>query len=237
MPFERLDKVVSSVCEISRKDARSIIKRGEVAVDGAVVNDIAVRIDTDKVKITVGSEDKTYKQFVYIMLNKPKGILSASNDKSRKTVVDLVKADFDRPGLFPAGRLDKDTTGLLIITDDGDFGHKVISPKSFIEKEYIATVDKPITDEDIKTLGQGVTLADGTVCRPAKVQVVSNDRMTISIVITEGKYHEIKRMLGVVGAGVLELHRKRIGGLTLDLSLPSGSYKELLPSDLCNLWK
>lgn len=237
MPFERLDKVVSSVCEISRKDARNVIKQGDVQVDGVAVKDIALRIDTDKVKLTVGGEDKTYKQFVYIMLNKPKGILSASNDKSRETVVDLVKADFDRPGLFPVGRLDKDTTGLLIVTDDGDFGHKVISPKSFIEKEYLVLVDKPITSEDIEVLGKGVTLADGTHCRPAKVSVLSEDGLTISVVITEGKYHEIKRMLGVVGAGVCELHRKRIGGLTLDPSLPSGAYKELYASDLCNLWK
>lgn len=237
MPLERLDKVVSSVCEISRKDARSVIKCGEVVVDGVTVKDAAVRIDTETVKLTVSGEDKTYKQFVYIMLNKPQGILSASNDRSRKTVVDLVKADFDRPGLFPVGRLDKDTTGLLIVTDDGDFGHKVISPKSFIEKEYIVLCDKPITDRDVKVLEQGVTLADGTPCRPAKVLVLSEDRMTVSIVITEGKYHEIKRMLGVVGAGVCQLHRKRIGGLTLDPTLNLGCYRELSASDLCNLWK
>ena len=237
MPFERLDKVVSSVCEISRKDARNIIKRGEVQVEGAVAKDIAMRVNTDSVKLSVGDEDKMYKQFVYIMMNKPKGILSASNDKSRKTVVDLVKSDFNRPGLFPVGRLDKDTTGFLIITDDGDFGHRVISPKSFIEKEYVVTVDKPVTDDDIAVLGEGVTLADGTRCRPAKVSVLSNDRLTVSVVITEGKYHEIKRMLKVVGAGVCELHRKRIGGLTLDSSLLFGEYKELSAEDLCNLWK
>lgn len=237
MPVERLDKVVSSVCEISRKDARSVIKRGAVLVDGTVIRDMSLRVDTDSIKLTVDGQDKIYKQFVYIMLNKPKGILSASNDRSRETVVDLVKDKFDRPGLFPVGRLDKDTTGLLIITDDGDFGHRVISPKSFIEKEYVVKVDKPVTDEDIKILEQGVTLADGTHCRPAEVSVLSGDRRVISMVITEGKYHEIKRMLGVVGAGVNDLHRKRIGGLTLDQSLKPGAYKELLPLDLCNLWK
>ena len=237
MPDERLDKVISSVCEISRKDARSLIKRGAVTVDGVTERYIAVKINTETSEITVDGEEKTYKQFVYIMINKPKGILSASNDKTRETVVDLVKPAFNRKGLFPVGRLDKDTTGLLIITDDGDFGHKVISPKSFIEKEYLVCVDKPITNHDIAVLEKGVTLADGTVCRPAKVKLMSDDGMNISIVITEGKYHEIKRMLGVVGAGVNELHRCRIGGLTLDKSLSSGCYKEISPQDLCNIWK
>ena len=233
---ERLDKIVSIACGISRKDARAAIKNGAVSVDGAVVTDISKKVDTQS-QLTVFGQPKTYSQFIYIMLNKPSGILSASNDKTRETVVDLVKDVYKRNGLFPVGRLDKDTTGLIIITDDGDFGHKVISPKSYIEKEYIATVDKPISDEDIKVLGDGVTLADGTVCRPAKVKTVSDDRKTVSIVITEGKYHEIKRMLGVVGAGVVSLDRKRIGSLVMDSTLGRGEHRLLTQQEIEHIWK
>ena len=237
MPLERLDKIVSSVCEVSRKDARNFIKKGRASIDGSVIKDPAAHIDTDNCKISVDGEERIYKKYISVMLNKPEGILSASNDKTRETVVDLVKSRFDRDGLFPVGRLDKDTTGLLIVTDDGDYGHKVISPKSNIEKEYIAEVDKPITEEDIITLEQGITLTDGTVCRPAKVKIISDDRKQISIVITEGKYHEIKRMLGVVGAGVNKLHRKRIGGLKLDSSLLTGKFREMTLEEISSVWK
>lgn len=237
MPLERLDKIVSSVCEVSRKDARTFIKKGRVSIDGTVMKDPAAHIDTDNCKISFDGEEKIYKKYIYVMLNKPAGILSASNDKTRETVVDLVKSRFDRDGLFPVGRLDKDTTGLLIVTDDGDYGHKVISPKSNIEKEYIAEVDKPISEDDIAILEQGVTLIDGTVCRPAKVKIISGDRKMISIVITEGKYHEIKRMLGVVGAGVNKLHRERIGGLKLDSSLSTGDFREITPEEMSYVWK
>lgn len=237
MPLERLDKIVSSVCEASRKDARSFIKKGRVSINGEVIKDPAAHTDTETCKISVDGEDRVYKKYIYVMLNKPAGILSASNDKTRDTVVDLVKSRFDRDGLFPVGRLDKDTTGLLIVTDDGDYGHKVISPKSNIEKEYIAEVDKPISDDDINILEQGVTLADGTVCRPAKVKMISDDRKRISIVITEGKYHEIKRMLGVVGAGVNKLHRNRIGGLKLDSSLLTGYFREMTFEEISSVWK
>ena len=220
----------------SRKDARGMVLRGRVSVNGKVSGNIAQKVDPKTDDISVDGQSLTYKKYVYIMINKPKGILSASNDKSRETVVDLVKPDFPRDGLFPVGRLDKDTTGLLIITDDGDFGHKVISPKSLIEKEYLVTLDKPITAEDIKVLEAGVTLADGTVCRPAKVRQTERENV-VSMTITEGKYHEIKRMLGVVGIGVNELERIRIGSLCKDDKLDVGQYRELTEEDLSLVWK
>lgn len=171
------------------------------------------------------------------MLNKPQGVISASDGKDRYTVVDIVRKSFDRKGLFPVGRLDKDTTGLIIITDDGDFGHRVISPVSNIEKEYIAAVDKSLTADDVKKLESGVTLADGTKLRPAKVKVISEDGRMVSVAVTEGKYHEIKRMLGTVGAGVDSLERERIGGLLLDKSLGKGEYRELTENELADIWK
>lgn len=234
--MERLDKIVASMTGGSRKDARGMVLRGRVSVNGKVSGNIAQKVDPKTDDISVDGQSLTYKKYVYIMINKPKGILSASNDKSRETVVDLVKPDFPRDGLFPVGRLDKDTTGLLIITDDGDFGHKVISPKSLIEKEYLVTLDKPITAEDIKVLEAGVTLADGTVCRPAKVRQTEREKV-VSMTITEGKYHEIKRMLGVVGIGVNELERIRIGSLCKDDKLDVGQYRELTEEELSLVWK
>ena len=236
MPEERLDKVVASICRVSRSDARKIIRSGRVRVLGSIVTDIGFKTDTANT-VAVDGTEQGYSKFVYIMLNKPAGIISASNDKSRKTVVDIVSGSYRRNALFPVGRLDKDTTGLLIITDDGDFGHRVISPKSMIEKEYTAVVDKPLTDGDIEKLRCGVTLADGTKCRPAKVYTVSDDRRTVGIVLTEGKYHEIKRMLGTVGAGVNELKRIRIGNILLDDSLDIGMYRELTTNELSDMWK
>lgn len=234
--MERIDKVVAIGCGCSRKDSRGMILRGRVSVDGVVCRDISMKVDPAHNSITVDGNDISFKKNVYIMINKPKGVLSASNDKSRETVVDLVKKDFPRDGLFPVGRLDKDTTGLLIITDDGDFGHKVISPKSGIEKEYLVTLDKPITDEDIAVLENGVTLTDGTVCRPAVVKPC-NDRTVVSITITEGKYHEIKRMFGVVGIGVNELSRIRIGKLELDVQLDQGQFREITDEELALVCK
>lgn len=235
--MERLDKIVASLTGGSRKDARGMVLRGRVTVNGAVSGNIAQKVDPEKDEIKIDGQRLTYKRFVYIMINKPKGILSASNDKSRETVVDLVKPEFNREGLFPVGRLDKDTTGLLIITDDGDFGHRIISPKSGIEKEYLVTLDKPITDSDIEVLERGVTLADGAVCRPAKVKVADGNRTMIYMTITEGKYHEIKRMLGVVNIGVNELERVRIGGLHKDSGLGFGEYRELTAEELDIMWK
>ncbi|MBO5745624.1 MAG: rRNA pseudouridine synthase [Clostridia bacterium] len=234
--MERIDKVVATGFGCSRKDSRGVILRGRVLVDGIICRDISMKVDPDTNLITVDGNDISFKKNVYIMINKPKGILSASNDKSRETVVDLVKNDFPRDGLFPVGRLDKDTTGLLIITDDGDFGHKVISPKSGIEKEYIVTLDKPVTDADIAVLEKGVTLADGTVCRPAVVKPYKG-RTVVSTTITEGKYHEIKRMFGVVGIGVNELSRIRIGKLVLDVQLDQGQYREISDEELALVWK
>lgn len=234
--MERLDKIIAGATGESRKTARGMILRGRVSVNGKVSGDIGLKVDVNKDCILLDGQPINYKKFVYIMINKPEGVLSASDDKSRTTVVDLVRERYPREGLFPVGRLDKNTTGLLIVTDDGDFGHKVISPKSNIEKEYIVGLDKPISDIDIEMLEKGVTLVDGTVCRPAKVTLLDS-RETVSMVITEGKYHEIKRMLGTVDIGVNTLKRVRIGQLRLDDNLHKGEYRELTPNELALVCK
>ena len=163
-------------------------------------------------------------------MNKPAGILSASNDKRAKTVVDIVPEHLKREGLFPVGRLDKDTTGFLIVTNDGDFGHKIISPKSNIEKVYLAELDGDVTDEMIAAFEKGVVLADGTQCMSAKLEKAGD--CTALITIREGKYHQVKRMFGTVGLGVNKLHRKSIGGLSLPEGLEPGCCMELSFDDL-----
>lgn len=212
---ERLDKIISTQFNVSRKDARDGIRKGKAFVDGQVVKDPSLNFNVES-QIVFEGRKLEYKKYVYILMNKPKGVISASNDKSKKTVVDLVPQELKRNGLFPVGRLDKDTTGLLLITDDGDFAHKAISPKNNVYKTYIATLDGAVTQEMVKIFGQGVVLADGTVCRKAELKPLENNRAQIKI--CEGKYHQIKRMFGTVGLGVNELERTAFG----DLKLPDG---------------
>ncbi|MEG1887848.1 MAG: pseudouridine synthase [Oscillospiraceae bacterium] len=231
---ERLDKIISSQSNCSRKDARIIIKRGRVRVNKKVVLSPETKLDARFCEIVLDNDEVVYKKHVYIMLNKPKGILSAASDKTRKTVIDLLSDELKGRALFPVGRLDKDTTGLLLITDDGDFAHKVISPKSGIEKRYIATVEGKITVSDMRRFVTGITLADGTACLPARLSVLESSEVksVAEVAIMEGKYHQIKRMFGVLEHPVLELHRISIGSLRLDKTLDFGDYRELAGNEI-----
>lgn len=222
---ERLDKIISSQFNISRSEAKTCIRRGQVLVGGTVAKDSGMLVTPETEQIIFNGERLNYKKNIYIIMNKPRGVLSASTDKSRKTVVDILPEELKRSGLFPAGRLDRDTTGLLIITDDGDFAHRIISPKKKIKKTYIVWLDADITPDICRKFSEGVTLSDGTLCAPAKLTRI--DKNVAEITITEGKYHQIKRMFGTVGIGVNELHRKSIGGLTLPENITEGLSKEL----------
>ena len=230
MKKQRLDKFISNQLIIPRSVVRKGIFRGLAAVNDVVVRDIAYQIDSENDKITYDGATIGYKEYVYILMNKPKGALSAATDKSRETVVDLVPVHLRRADIAPVGRLDKDTTGLLLITDDGVFAHNVISPKKEISKSYIATLDGDVTDDMIKIFKEGITLVDGTVCKSAALERIAENvaRLTIS----EGKYHQIKRMFGVVGLGVNELHRESIGGLVLPSDLKSGECIEMTKQEL-----
>lgn len=230
MKTVRLDKFLSDNSRYSRSEIKKLVKQGKVTVDGVVVKSYDTHISAENSEITVNCEKIAYKKFVYLVMNKPSGVLSASNDKSRKTVVDLVGEEYGHFALFPVGRLDKDTTGILLLTNDGDFAHRVISPKSDIEKSYIATVDAVPPRDLPRRFSEGVVLADGTVCKSAKAEVLDNNR--VRIILTEGKYHQIKRMLGTMGLGVNALHRERIGGLTLPNGLNYGEFYELNINDL-----
>lgn len=229
MKQERFDKIIATQFNISRKDARIAIRRGKATLDGKVLRDFGALVNVDS-DITFNGQALNYKKFVYILMNKPKGVLSASSDKNKQTVVDLVPEHLRRQGLFPVGRLDKDTTGFLIITDDGEFAHKAISPKYEVYKTYTVTLDGKLTDEMVKAFAEGIVLADGTLCRKAELEIISN--CVARVKICEGKYHQIKRMFGVVGLGVNELRRESVGGLALPENLQEGDCIELSEQDL-----
>ncbi len=229
MALARLDKIIANQFNVSRKDARIGIKQGKATVNGKTIKSFSEIVDTQS-EITFGGQAMDYKEYIYILMNKPKGVLSASNDKNRKTVVDLVPEMWHRSGLFPVGRLDKDTTGLLIITDDGDFAHKAIAPNKNIYKTYEVTLDGAVTEEMVEAFKNGVTLADGTLCKKAILTPVSESKAEIKI--SEGKYHQIKRMFGTVGLGVNELKRTALGGLKLPRELKEGECRLLSDNEI-----
>ena len=235
MNRQRLDKIISSQFPVSRKEARRDIKIGKVTVDGRVIKDFGYLADIDSEKIEYSGQAFEYKKYIYIVMNKPKGIISASSDKSRETVVDIVPENLKRAGLFPVGRLDRDTTGILILTDDGEFGHTVMSPKKHIPKVYEVLLDEVVTEEMCRRFEKGITLADNTVCAPAVLKPLGENKALVKI--TEGKYHQIKRMFGVVGLGVDGLKRISIGGLRLPDDLSEGESRELKKEEFNGIFK
>lgn len=221
----RLDRFISNQTQASRSKAAALIKSGKVSIDGVIVKQPSFSFSPENSKVMSDGIEIEYKKYVYLMLYKPKGVLSASNDKQRRTVMDLIPEDLRRPGMAPVGRLDKDTTGLLLITDDGDFAHNCISPKKMIPKKYKVTLDGEVTPDGEELLRFGVTLADGTKCLPAEIEKLTEN--TVYITIYEGKYHQIKRMFGVLGLGVNELHRESVGLLKLPKNMSAGEVIEL----------
>ena len=232
----RLDKLISESMAVSRRDAKKFLSKGAVTVNGVSVRKGDTKVDTDNDDIKVNGKNVVSEKFVYIMLNKPMGVVSASTDKNDVTVVDMVKDDFPRRNLFPAGRLDKTSTGFVLITDDGQFAHDILSPKHHVPKTYIVTVDKPITAEVVKGFEEGVTLADGQVLKSATI-IPHGDRYTATIILHQGVYHQIKRMLGVFSIGVNTLHRTAIGSLSLPCDLQPGEYVKLDDSQLAQITK
>lgn len=231
--LQRLDKLISSQGTMTRSEAQKLIKNGCVKVDSITVKDRGYHIDADKSEVRVNGELFTVNKFVYIMLNKPKGVVSATSDGKEKTVIDLVPNEYKRRNLFPAGRLDITTTGFVLITDDGDFAHKILSPKNHIEKTYEARLAQAVNDEMLRCVADGITLRDGTDCLPAKLTVLENtDTPLVEIKICEGKYHQIKRMFAAAGNGVTELKRTAMGRLPLDENLKQGECRLLTEQEV-----
>ncbi len=227
--FERLDKIISTQTSYSRKDIKKLCRSGDIYVNGEVCKNSDIKVDPVNDEIVVCGEKIEFKRYVYYMMNKPKGVLSASNDKNAPTVIDLLPAELFRKNLFPAGRLDKDTTGLLIITDDGDFAHRMLSPNKKVYKHYIATLDKEL-DESVKSeFENGIVLADGTVCQKAFFEKI--DKNIARVEICEGKFHQVKKMFSACSYVVEELRRVQIGSLKLDENLSQGDTRELTENE------
>ena len=230
--MERLDKILAMQGSASRKDVKEMIKKGRVAVNGKVVKDSSVKISETDI-VTLDGIQLSLKKQIYLMLNKPEGVVSASDSDSDTTVVDLVPDEFYRQGLFPAGRLDKDTLGFVLITDDGDFAHRILSPKNHIVKTYEARLAQALSQEDKDRLQNGITLADGTTLKESRVKILEDgDSPLVQIQICEGKYHQIKRMFAATGNKVVYLKRTKMGDLPLDSSLLEGKCREITAEEL-----
>jgi 16S rRNA pseudouridine516 synthase len=234
----RLDKLLSTVGYGSRKEVKGLLKTGAVKVDGTAVKDAKVHVNPDEQEITVHGEAVSYREFVYFMLHKPQGVISATEDSLHETVLDLLELDDAVYDPFPVGRLDKDTEGLLLLTNDGQLAHQLLSPKKHVPKTYFAKINAPVTEEDAEAFRQGVTLDDGYVTKSAELKILTSGvESEIELTIVEGKFHQVKRMFEARGKKVTYLKRLSMGALLLDESLDLGEYRELPEEELALLQK
>jgi len=229
----RLDRLLSELGVASRSELRNIIRSGRVSVDGQTVTAPEKRVDPETESVRLDGQELRLQRCRYFMMDKPAGVLSVTEDRRQDTVLDLLPPELRRLGLFPVGRLDKDTSGLLLLTNDGEFAHRVISPKSGVEKRYRAEVEGIPDEEDVRAFAEGIVLADGTRCLPAKLEITGESLCFVTVM--EGKYHQVKRMLAARGKPVTALRRLSVGELTMPESLAAGAVRELDASDLCKV--
>lgn len=229
----RLDKILAHMGKASRREIKHIIKANRVTVNGIIVRspDMHIRLDHDRIELD--GEPVVYREFIYLMLHKPSGVLSATEDKFEKVVTELLEKEHQVFAPFPVGRLDKDTEGLLLLTNDGVLAHNLLSPKKHVDKTYFAKVDGLVTERDINSFAQGVTLDDGYRTMPATLVVLKSAiQSEVEVTIQEGKFHQVKRMFAAVGKNVLYLKRLSMGPLLLDPLLAPGNYRELWPEEI-----
>ena len=227
----RADKLIASNTALSRKDAAKLIRSGQVLSDGIPVTSPDQKL-SETALLCINGRTVAAKKFVYLMMNKPSGLLSVSRAPTDRTVTDLLTPELKKRELFPAGRLDRDTTGFVLLTDDGVFAHNILAPKKHIPKTYEVRLDTPVTDEMARGFADGTVLADGSPCAPSVLIPDETDPFSCEMVLTQGMYHQIKRMFGVYGAGVVTLHRSVMGNLRLDPALAPGEYRELTEEEL-----
>lgn len=236
MEKQRLDKIIASTGRWSRREARDLIRQGRVLVDGAAARSAEEKADPEASEITVNGEALCYRRYTWLMLNKPAGYLSATEDGRGQTVLDLLPQDLRRQGLFPVGRLDKDTEGLLLLTNEGGLAHDLLSPRRHVDKVYYARVAGRLTEADRSAFAAGLTLPDGLVCLPAGLEILSaGEESEARITLREGKFHQVKRMLAYLGKPVEYLERVRMGPLALDRALPRGAFRFLTENELAEL--
>ncbi len=230
---QRIDKVLSNLGYGSRSELKKICKNGLVKVNGKVINNPGVQVDVENDEIIFNGEKVTYKEFIYLMLNKPDGYISATFDKRDPIVLDLIDKEDLVFEPFPVGRLDKDTEGLLVLTNDGQLAHRVLSPKKHVPKTYYAKIEGVVTEDDIKAFAKGVTLDDGYETMPAELVILKSDEISeIELTIHEGKFHQVKRMFESVDKKVIYLKRLSMGKLQLDKNLALGEYRELTDEEI-----
>ncbi len=230
----RLDKLLATLGAGTRSELRSVIRKGLVQVNGETVKDPGAKLSGDE-RVTVDGRDYHFTEFVYYMLNKPAGVITASRDPKQRTVLGLFGED-RRRDLFAVGRLDKDTTGLLIITNDGELDHRLMSPKRHVAKRYAVRVKGELTEDDVRAFAEGLYVDEELTAAPAELTILSRGSISeAEVVIREGKYHQIKRMFAAVGKEVTALRRISVGGLLLDPDLPEGSYRELTEEERLRL--
>ena len=227
--MKRIDKIISEHTYYTRTEIKKLISQGAVYVNSEEVKRPECKYDETDISLTINGNAIEIKKHLYLLLNKPKGYVSATEDKSQKTILDLIPIEYKYRDLFPAGRLDKDTTGLMLITDDGEFAHNILSPRKHVAKEYEVTLDIPVTLTMAEEFKKGVNLNDGE-CKTADLFITGE--YTANVTIIEGRYHQIKRMFGCFGAKVLELNRIRIGNLYLPEELELGEVKEATQTEL-----
>ena len=236
MALQRLDKIIASTGRWSRREVKNLVRQGRVLVDGVPARSAEDKADPETAEIVVNGERLTYQRYTWIMLNKPAGYLSATEDGRGKTVLDLLAQELRRQGLFPVGRLDKDTEGLLLLTNEGGLAHDLLSPRHHVDKVYYARVAGHLTEEDCQAFAAGMTLDDGLVCQSAVLEILSaGEESEAHVTLREGKFHQVKRMLAYRGKPVLYLERVKMGNLTLDPDLPRGEYRFLTAEEVENL--
>lgn len=217
----------------SRKEVKKLLKSGAVKVDGMTIKDAKQHVDPEQQTVTVYGEEVEYREFIYLMMNKPPGILSATEDDRQETVVDILQEEDQVFAPFPVGRLDKDTEGLLLLTNDGQLAHRLLSPKKHVPKTYFAIIEGEVTEDDIVAFKQGVTLEDGYHTKPGDLEIVKSGPISeIKLTITEGKFHQVKRMFEAVDKRVTYLKRLTMADLVLDETLELGEYRELTEEEL-----
>lgn len=223
--MERLDKIISATGKKSRREVREMVRQGRVLVDGKPAPAADMKVDPQTAVILLDGEPLGYEKFTYVMLHKPAGVLTATEDRHQETVLDLLPPELRRRALSPVGRLDKDTEGLLLLTNDGQLAHRLLSPKSHVDKVYYARVDGALEPGDIAAFAAGMTLGDGLECLPAGLEILSPTEALVTL--REGKFHQVKRMLAARGKPVLYLKRLSMGRLRLDPALAPGAWRML----------
>lgn len=233
--MERLDKIISATGKKSRREVKELVRQGRILVNGKIAAAADMKIDPQQAEIVLDGEPLGYEKYTYVMLHKPAGVLSAVEDRKQKTVLDLLPEELQKRGLSPVGRLDKDTEGLLLLTNDGEMTHKLLSPKFHVDKVYYARVEGCLEKSDIDTFAAGMTLGDGLVCMSAGLEILSDNEALVTL--HEGKFHQVKRMLAACGKPVQYLKRLRMGPLFLDEELPCGAFRLLRAKEIEQLYK